>query len=152
MIEFGTDTTRTIADLIFSGTTTKYPDMVWIFSHAGGSMPFLIERFLQGTTAEVVPGIPTKGITYAAPKNVPKGALYELRKMYYDTAQASNPVALDALRKVVPVSQIVYGTDYWYRTSEETARGLTTSKVFNLTELHAIDRRNVERILPRLRS
>jgi predicted TIM-barrel fold metal-dependent hydrolase len=152
MIEFGTDTTRTIADLIFSGTTTKYPNIVWIFSHAGGSMPFMIERFLTGATAEIVPGIPTKGLTYAAPQNVPKGVLYELRKMYYDTAQASNPVALDALRKVVPTSQIVYGTDYWYRTSEETARGLTTSKVFNASELRAIARGNAERILPRLRS
>ncbi|MBV9505140.1 MAG: hypothetical protein JO323_09070 [Acidobacteriia bacterium] len=33
---------------------------------------------------------------------------------------------MGALRKVVPVSQILYGTDYWYRSAAETARGLTT--------------------------
>ena len=152
MIEFGTDTTRTIADLIFSGTTTKFPDMSWIFSHAGGTMPYMIERFLQGTSAEVVPGIETKGMTYAVPKNVPMGALYEIRKMYFDTAQASNPVAMGALRKVVPVSHILYGTDVWYRTSVETAKGLVTSKVFTPAELHAIDRGNAERIMPHFRS
>ena len=83
------------------------------------------------------------------PARVPKGALYELRKMYYDTAQASNPVAMGALRKVVPVSQIVYGTDYWYRTAEETGRGLVTNKVFSAEELRMINRGNTERILPR---
>jgi predicted TIM-barrel fold metal-dependent hydrolase len=83
---------------------------------------------------------------------VPKGVLYELRKMYYDTAQATNPVAMGALRKVVPVSQIVYGTDYWYRSAAETAKGLTTDKVFTDEELRAINRGNAMRILPRYRT
>jgi predicted TIM-barrel fold metal-dependent hydrolase len=149
VIEYGADTTRTIASVVFSGTSGKYPDMSWIFSHAGGMMPFVIERFLGGTTAEVVPGIATKGQGNVPPAKVPKGVLYELRRLYYDTAQASNPVAMRALRTVVPVSQIVYGTDYWYRTAEETGRGLVTNKVFSAEELRMINRGNTERILPR---
>jgi predicted TIM-barrel fold metal-dependent hydrolase len=149
VIEYGADTTRTIASLIFSGSTTRYPDITWIFSHGGGMMPYVIERFVSGTMTEVVPGIVTKGQGAVPPAKVPKGVLYELRKMYYDTAQASNPVAMGALRKVVPVSQIVYGTDYWYRTAAETGRGLTTNDVFNAAELKAINRGNAERILPR---
>ncbi len=152
IIEYGADTTRTIASLIFSGTTTKYPDITWIFSHGGGMMPFVVERFVYGTEVEIVPGVVTKGQGKNPPKNVPKGALYELRKMYYDTAQATNPVAMGALRKVVPVSQIVYGTDYWYRSAAETAKGLTTNKTFNDEELRAINRGNAMRILPRYRS
>jgi len=54
---------------------------------------------------------------------------------------------MGALRQVVPVTQIVYGTDYWYRTAEETGRGLTTNKVFNAQELQMINRGNVERII-----
>ena len=152
VVEYGADTTRTIASLILSGTTTRYPDTTWIFSHAGGMMPFVIERFVSGTEVEIVPGIVTKGQGSNKPEKVPKGALYELRKMYYDTAQATNPVAMRALRTVVPVSQIVYGTDYWYRSAAETSRGLTTNKVFSEEELRAINRGNAERLLPRYRA
>lgn len=149
VIEYGADTTRTIASLIFSGSTTRFPDIQWIWSHGGGMMPFVIERFLSGQVAEIVPGISTKGQGSNPPAKVPKGVLYELRKMYYDTAQCSNPVAMRALREVAGVSQIVFGTDYWYRTAGETGKGLTTNKVFNAHELRAINRGNVERIIPR---
>ena len=155
MIEFGTDTTRALAGLIFSGMTTKFPGITWIFAHGGGTMPFLIERFFQGgASAEIVPGILTKGQDEPPVKNMPTGEeiLRQLRKCYYDTAQISNPVALGALRKVIPVSQILYGTDYWYRTAVESVRGLDTSKVFSAEELRAINRTNAERILPRYRN
>jgi predicted TIM-barrel fold metal-dependent hydrolase len=152
VVEYGADTTRSIASLILSGSTTRFPDITWIFSHAGGMMPFLIERFLSGTRTEIVPGIATKGQGTTPPANVPKGVLYELRKMYYDTAQTSNPVAMRALRTVVPVSQIVYGTDYWYRNAEETSHNLVNCKVFNAEELRAINRGNAERIMPKYKT
>jgi len=115
-------------------------------------MPFLIERFLTGAEAEVVPGILTKGQHFELPANVPHSVLSELRKMYYDTAQTANPVALGALRKVVPTTQIVFGTDYWFRTTAETAQGLVSSKVFSDRELLAINRDNALRLLPRFRN
>ena len=115
-------------------------------------MPFLIERFLGGTQAEIVPGIVTKGQDGVAPKKAPSGTLAEIRKMHFDTAQISNPVALSALKKVVPVSQILYGTDYWYRTAEETARNLMAAKAFTEAELRAINRGNAERLLPRYKA
>jgi predicted TIM-barrel fold metal-dependent hydrolase len=152
VIEYGADTTRTIASLILSGSTTRFPDITWIFSHAGGMMPFVIERFVSGTKTEIVPGIVTKGQGETPPANVPKGVLYEIRKMYFDTAQSTNPVAMRALRTVVPMSQIVYGTDYWYRNAAETSRGLLTDKVFTPEELRAINRTNAERILPRYKT
>ena len=151
IVEYGADTTRTIASLIFSGTTARHPDVRFIFAHGGGTMPFVVERFLGGTQAEIVPGVVTKGQSPPfTPKQPPNGALYELRKMHYDTAQCSNPVAMSALRKVDPVTQILYGTDYWFRTAGETARGLTTCGVFSVEELAAIDRGNAMRLLPRL--
>ena len=48
----------------------------------------------------------------------------ELNRFYYDTAQVSNAVTLDALAKLVPVSQIVYGTDFPYRTAADHAKGV----------------------------
>jgi 6-methylsalicylate decarboxylase len=152
IVEYGADTTRTIASLIFSGSTSRFPEIRWIFSHGGGMMPYVIERFLTGTTADLVPGIVTKGQGNVPPGKVPAGVLKELQKMYYDTAQASNPVAMRALRTVVPVTQIVYGTDYWYRTAGETGKGLTTNQVFSAAELKMIDRGNAERILPKYKT
>jgi hypothetical protein len=44
-IEFATDSTRTITHIVFSGVATKFPDIRWIFSHSGGTLPFLTGRF-----------------------------------------------------------------------------------------------------------
>jgi len=49
-------------------------------------------------------------------------------------------------------SQIVYGTDYWYRSAQETAQGQTTNGVFTAQELEAINRGNALRILLRYRA
>ncbi len=76
MVEWGTDTTRTIADIVFSGNAQKFRDIRWIFSHAGGTMPFLIERFVRHPQLEP-----------KAKATVPEGTLAELTRFYYDTAQ-----------------------------------------------------------------
>ena len=49
---------------------------------------------------------------------------HELNRFFYDTAQVANAVTIEALAKLVPMSQIVFGSDFPYRTSEETVAGL----------------------------
>src|SRR6201986_1745323 len=119
MIEFGTDTTRTIADIIFSGNARKFRDIRWIFSHACGTMPFLIERFIRHPVLEP-----------KAKAAVPDGTLAELTRFYYDTAQTANKAAMSALTAVIPASQILFGTDFPYRTAIDHVKGLRTSGVF----------------------
>jgi predicted TIM-barrel fold metal-dependent hydrolase len=141
MIEFGTDTTRTIADIVFSGNARKFRDIRWIFSHAGGTMPFLIERFVRNPL--LVPG---------AKDTVPEGTLAELKRFTYDTAQTSNKAAMSALTAIIPLSQIVFGTDYPYRTGIDHVRGLRESGVFTEAQLMDIERGNALKLLPRLGS
>ncbi|CCE01105.1 amidohydrolase family protein [Bradyrhizobium sp. STM 3809] len=141
MIEFGTDTTRTIADIVFSGNALKFRDISWIFSHAGGTMPFLIERFVRNPLLDP-----------KAKPTVPEGTLAELRRFYYDTAQTANKGAMSALAAIIPASQILFGTDYPYRTSLDHVRGLSEAGVFSDRELAAIERGNALRLLPRLAS
>ena len=149
LIEFGTATSRTIASLIFSGQTVRHPGIRWIFSHGGGTVPYLIERFLGGTQAEIVPGIVTRGQPSAQGVQQPPGTfLAELRKMHFDTAQVANPAALQALKTVVGTSQILFGTDVWYRTEKETAQAVVASAVFNADELQQIARGNALKLLP----
>lgn len=135
-IEYGTDTSRAIVRTVFSGTSQRFPDIRFIFSHAGGTMPFLVERLVNLA----------KTPQYA--KQLPKGYLAEATRFYYDTAQASNPAAMSALRKVVPVSQIVFGTDYPFRTSLDHVKGLQECGVFSAQELRAIERENALKFLP----
>jgi predicted TIM-barrel fold metal-dependent hydrolase len=139
-IEYGTDTSRAIVRTVFNGSSQRYPDIRFIFSHAGGTMPFLIERLVSLA----------KTPQYAA--QFPKGYTAEAVKFYYDTAQASNPAAMSALRKVVPVSQIVFGTDYPFRTSLDHVKGLKDCGIFNASEIRAIERENSLKFLPRHRS
>ena len=141
MIEFGTDTTRTIADIVFSGNALKFPDIRWIFSHAGGTMPFLIERFVRHPL--LVP---------KAKETVPDGTLAELKRFYYDTAQTSNRGVDVGAHGDHPASQIVFGTDFPYRTSIDHVKGLREAGVFTEEQIAAIERGNALKLLPRLAS
>jgi predicted TIM-barrel fold metal-dependent hydrolase len=141
MIEFGTDTTRAIASILFTGNARRFRDIRWIFSHAGGTMPFLIERFVRNPI--LVP---------ASAPLFPEGVAAELRRFYYDTAQVANPAAMSALSKVVPTSQIVLGTDFPYRTAIDHVKGLRDCGVFDEAQLKMIERDNALGLLPRLRA
>jgi 6-methylsalicylate decarboxylase len=138
VIEFGTDTTRTITDIVFSGTAARCPDLKFIFSHAGGTLPFLTERLVK------MPVLDSK----LAPR-VPKGVMHELKRFYYDTAWAAHPGALASLTKLVDVSQILLGSDYPYRTGADNVQGLSEYG-FSAADLKAIERGNALRLIPRL--
>ncbi len=134
-IEFGTDTTRAIVRMVYGGAAQRYPNVRIIFSHAGGTMPYLIGRFVRPRT-----------------QNLPYNFGAEVKGFYYDTAQSYNKVTMSALRQVVPVSNILFGTDYPYRGMSETAKGLAASGVFSAAELQDIDRQNTLKLLPRYAS
>lgn len=139
-IELATDTARTIAGLLISGTTTRFPDIRFIFSHAGGTLPALTGRMIaQANSPE-------------GKKNLPNGPIPEMKKMFYDTANASNPWALAPLLKLVSTSQILYGTDFPFRSPQDTAQGLRDVGLFSPAELQAIERDNALHLLPRLKA
>jgi predicted TIM-barrel fold metal-dependent hydrolase len=142
MIEYGTDTTRSIASLVLSGATSSYPDIRWIFSHAGGTMPFLLERFLFQADVQ--------SKTPEGAKKIPNGVLYELRRLHFDTAQSANPYALGPLTRLVPNTQICFGTDFPYRAIADNVSGLATCGLFGPPDLERVERTNAARLLPRL--
>ena len=141
VVEYATDTTRAIASLVFSGTAARYPDIRWIFSHSGGTMPFLLSRF---TRHEL-------DMKEKAKERVPKGLMYELKKFHYDTAQGNHAGALAALVKIVTPSQVLYGTDFPFRDGAEEIEGLAAFR-FNPGDLRAIERENALKLLPTLKA
>jgi 6-methylsalicylate decarboxylase len=139
VIEWATDTTRTIASLLFSGAADRWPDIRFIFAHAGGTVPVLIERF------ETLARKPE------AAKMVPNGVTAPLRRFFYDTAQSANRTAMTALHDLVPVSQILFGTDFPFRNGLDGVNGLSSSG-FSPAELRQITHDNALALLPRLRA
>jgi predicted TIM-barrel fold metal-dependent hydrolase len=133
-IEYATDTSRTMASILFTGTAVRYPGIRWIFSHGGGTVPFLLSRF---TTLEA---------NMKDKSKLPNGVVHELRRFYYDTAQANHAGALAALLKLVPVSQVVLGTDYPFRRALDEIAGVT-SYGFSAADVRAIERDNALRLL-----
>jgi 6-methylsalicylate decarboxylase len=138
VIEVPHDTTRTVVSLLLSGTFARQRDIKWIFSHGGGTIPFLagrIEAFYD-----------KKG---RAPGGfAPDGIEAEFRRLYYDTANATHPAAMAALTTLVPFSQISYGTDYPYFPLDQ----INNLRKFGLkpSDLAAISSGNAERLIPRL--
>jgi predicted TIM-barrel fold metal-dependent hydrolase len=66
-----------------------------------------------------------------------------------DTALSTSDYVQAALREFVPTSQILFGTDYPFRTSAEVIGGLTAQR-FPAKALRAIERDNALRLMPEL--
>jgi hypothetical protein len=66
------------------------------------------------------------------------------------SAQITGSVALAALARLIPVSQIVYGTDFPYSGALHHTQGVTT--FFKGEDLNKVERENALRLLPRLKS
>ena len=140
-IEYAVDSTRTMASLVFGGAAAKYPNIRWIFSHSGGTTPFLLSRFIRQE----------QDMKGEAVKRMPNGVMHEYKKFYYETAQGNHAGALDALLRMIPLSQVLYGTDFPYRDGAEVNTGLAAYR-FSAAELMTIDRDNALRLMPRLKN
>jgi predicted TIM-barrel fold metal-dependent hydrolase len=139
VIEVPHDTTRTVTSLLLSGAFKNYPDIKWLFSHAGGTIPML-----AGRIAAFYDRIPKYKELF------PNGAMAELGKLHYDTANATSVPAMTALLKLVPVSQVTYGTDWPYfaldQNKDLAKLGLSDADV------KAIESGNATRLIPRLKA
>jgi predicted TIM-barrel fold metal-dependent hydrolase len=137
-MEYGTDTTRAIMGVTFSGDAVRFPDIRFIWSHAGGTVPFLAGRI--------------DGASRTAQDRLPNGFMHELKKFYYDLAGAANPGAVASLLKLVTTAQVLFGTDFPPGgASLDVARAVAGLGVFSESDLQMIDRDNALRLLPRLK-
>ena len=138
-IEYGTDTTRAITSVCFSGYAAQFGNIRWIWSQGGGSMPFLAGRI--------------SGAANNRKAEMPDGMMAELRKMYYDLAGAANPGVVSSLRKLVTPDKILFGTDFPPGGHVlEQAQAIRDLKMFSDAELRMVERDNALRVIPRLKA
>jgi len=138
VIEYPTDTTRAITSLLFSGTLSRCPDIRFIFSHGGGTLPMIVTRIV---------GMLGRPSMKAVAARVPNGAMQEFHKLYYDTAGITNPMAMAALKAFVPMTQVLFGSDYPYWPIGMFVDGLAGLGLFE-SDLRAIERDNALRLFP----
>jgi 6-methylsalicylate decarboxylase len=144
LIDFTADTTRAIANLHYSNTFARTPNVKYIFSHAGGTIPYLATRFGIVDEMGVIAGAAERGT-----------AADTFRRLYWDTALSWRDPVLDMLRAVVGIDRVLYGSDYPY-----LRRDLAIGSRAHIAETQALD--DAERksvlggtamtLLPRLRA
>ena len=123
---------------MFSGTFSRCPNVKWIFSHGGGALGMVANRLV---------GLAKNRPELAA--RVPNGVMHELGKLYLDVVGIATPGALQAILDIVPVSQLLFGTDYPFWKPEETIDSLAKLKL-SAADLTAIERGNALKLMPGL--
>ena len=139
--EFTFDTTRAVMNMLYSGTLERYPSIRYIVSHAGGTIPYLAWRIAG---ASYLPELRDR-----APKN---DGLALLQELYYDTALSTSEFVFGALKEFVPMSQVLFGSDFPYigpAVLQAERYGLENSKVLDDAARAAIDRDNALTLFPR---
>ncbi|HET6930029.1 MAG TPA: amidohydrolase family protein [Candidatus Acidoferrum sp.] len=138
LVEVPQETARAVTNLLFTGTFSRFKDIRFIFTHAGGNVPMLLGRMHQ-----------------YGPKNIaekaPNGIEYELNRLYYDIAGTAYRPAIAALTALVPTTQILFGSDNPFVPLPETADGIMQLG-FSGDDLSRIARVNAATLLPRLKA
>lgn len=140
-LEFMFDTTRTVANLIYSGTLDDFPAIDWIVPHAGAALPILSSRIEQ--IRHVAPD------TCAAIEPV----AHYLSRCYYDLAGSRPTGALSALTDMVDPAQLLFGSDWPFTPAARAAGGIESLALTTELTDEQIDgafHRNATRLFPRL--
>ncbi|MCE2532128.1 MAG: amidohydrolase [Acidimicrobiia bacterium] len=99
-LDFLAETTNAIGRLIYSGTFERYPQINWIFSHLGGTVPFVHHRF--DNYAKQFP---------EAGRHITRLPSEQLRELFFDTA-STHSAAMRCAFETFDIGQFVFGTDY----------------------------------------
>ncbi|CAF3959084.1 unnamed protein product [Rotaria sp. Silwood2] len=146
LVDYPHETTRTVADLVLSGTRAAFPNINIILSHAGGTLPFLAQRIAGAGFIR----------SLSCPRG-PRQILSDLRSFYFDTALSSSVPQLKALLEFADHSKIVFGSDIPYASlpvSLYMTKCLDAffNKNYNTTKRkdlwHNINRNNAKALFP----
>lgn len=144
LIDFTTDTNRVVSQMHYTNRFARTPNVRYIFSHAGGSIPYMAARFAIIDEMGFVPGGEERGT-----------AADMFRRMYWDTALSASDPVLRMLRDVAGIDQVLYGTDFPYLRRDlaiGSKQRIVQSSELNGQEGSGILGRNAARLFPRLDS
>lgn len=99
-IGFFSETTLTLARLAYSGVFHRYPRIRWVFSHLGGTAPFMLPRFdSYWRQFEDIR------------ENCPEPPSSYVKRQLFDTASTHRP-AITCAAETLGTDRLVFGSDY----------------------------------------
>jgi aminocarboxymuconate-semialdehyde decarboxylase len=100
IVAFPFDTTLAVARMCYAGVFREFPRIRWIVAHAGGAIPWLLERLDNGYR------------DFAENRaHIDQLPSYYLKRLYYDTVTFS-PHNLGMLRDLFGADRLVLGSDF----------------------------------------
>ncbi len=90
---------------------------------------------------------------FISPRPQSEAEVFEtLSRLYYDVALSGHPVAFAGLRRLAPMSQVLFGSDWPFTPEMGVARTIhqLTENGFSEADMRALARENAERVFPRL--
>ena len=144
LIDFPTDTNRAVAQMHYTNRFARTPNVKYIFSHAGGSIPYLAARFAIIDEMGFIAGGEQRGT-----------AADMFRRVSWDTALSTSDPVLRMLRDVAGIDQVLFGTDFPYLHRDlavNAKQRILKSSELNHVEKHAVLGGNAARLFPRLHS
>src|SRR6201987_2469217 len=125
----------------YTNRFARTPNVKYIFSHAGGSIPYLAARFAIIDEMGFVAGGEQRGT-----------AADMFRRMYWDTALSASDPVFRMLRDVAGINQVLFGTDFPYLRRDlavNSKQSILQSSELDDLERHAILGGNASRLFPR---
>jgi len=139
MIEYIFDSARTVSDLVFPGTLTRYPDIQWIFTHGGGALPLLADRM------ELSRFLFQDDLSGPSVQD-------QVRRLWFDMAGSPFPNQIPALVKAFGDEQLLFGSDYCWAPVAFVVRHVASMDGAQQPEgetWRTLTTRNAARLLPR---
>ncbi len=133
VLEFVFDTTRAIANLMHKGIFKKFPNIRFIFAHAGGTAPYIAWRITFGN----------------------KRLMKQFKELYYGTALTATRNVFQSIIELVDPSHILFGSDFPFVHEiriKEMIQGIKNYSEFNEQRRLAIEQENALLLFPRLKS
>ncbi len=97
--DFLLSTVRAATNLVYKGTTRRYPDVKFILTHAGGFIPYAVQRL-------------SRLLASMDATRSQEDFLREYQRFYFDVALASDPVVISGLLAFADPTHVLYGSDF----------------------------------------
>jgi predicted TIM-barrel fold metal-dependent hydrolase len=140
MIEYPFDTTRAAVNLLFSGALERFPNIRFILSHAGGTLPFLAWRLSVAPMIDKRLKQRSRAEIFAA-----------LKTFWYDNALAGGAAPFGALSRIAAPERIVFGSDWPFcndRVVAEEVADFTAPDFLPSEAIASIGRTNALALFP----